>query len=106
MLRLNDLTLVGYVNAAFGCHVDGKSHTGLVVMLGGANVLCKSSKQKIVTKDSTEAELVGLSDQIQCVMLCAKFLKGMIILQLFASQFPLTLLPCMFAQIENLSAPL
>jgi hypothetical protein len=75
ILRAEDLKLVAYVDAAFGCHSDGKSHTGLVIMLGGANVLSKSSKQKIVTKDSTESELVGLSDMMMPVMQCADFLK-------------------------------
>jgi hypothetical protein len=75
ILRAEDLKLVAYVDAAFGCHSDGKSHTGLVIMFGGANVLSKSSKQKIVTKDSTESELVGLSDMMMPVMQCADFLK-------------------------------
>jgi peptidyl-tRNA hydrolase len=44
-------------------------------MFGGANVLSKSSKQKIVTKDSTESELVGLSDMMMPVMQCTDFLK-------------------------------
>jgi hypothetical protein len=66
---------VAYVDAAFGCHSDGKSHT-LVIMFGGANVvLSKSSKQKIVTKDSTKSELVGLSDMVIPVMECYDFLK-------------------------------
>ena len=64
----------GYIDAAFGCHEDGKSHTGLIVTLGGCAVLCMSSKQKIVTRDSTEAELVGLSDKLMCVVKCYDFL--------------------------------
>ena len=46
----------GYVDAAFGKHVDGKSHTGMIIMIGETTVAVKSGKQKIVTKDSTEAE--------------------------------------------------
>ena len=46
----------GYVDAAFGKHVDGKSHTGRIIMIGETPVAVKSGKQKIVTKDSTEAE--------------------------------------------------
>jgi hypothetical protein len=38
----------GYIDASFGCHPDGKSHTGLVVTVGGCTVMCMSSKQKIV----------------------------------------------------------
>ena len=51
------------IDAAYGVHVDGKSHTGSSVSIGdGATVHSKSSKQKNVTKSSTEAELVALSD--------------------------------------------
>jgi hypothetical protein len=50
-----------YIDASYGIHPDGKSHTGLAVTLGGGCILTKSTKQKIVTKSSTEAELVGLS---------------------------------------------
>ncbi len=50
--------------AAYGVHTaSGKSHTGCAIVLGSMGpVLAKSSKQKCVTKSSTEAELVGLSD--------------------------------------------
>ncbi len=65
------LTVKGYIDAAFGSHDDGKSHTGVAVKVGGATVLCMSSKQKIGTRDSTEAELVGLSTVMQCHGLCS-----------------------------------
>jgi hypothetical protein len=72
----NTLVLEGYIDAAFGCHPDGKSHTGLVVKLAGCTVLCMSSKQKLVTRDSTESELVGLSDKLMNVVQCNDFLKA------------------------------
>ena len=51
------------VDAAYGAHEDGKSHTGSCVVIGDVGAVhCKSTKQHIVTKSSTEAELVGLSD--------------------------------------------
>ena len=55
-----------YIDAAYGVHTtSGKSHTGCAVVLGdGGPVYNKSTKQKIVTKSSTEAELVGLSDSV------------------------------------------
>ena len=54
-----------FVDASYGTHPDGKSHTGRVVSLGrSAPVAVSSTKQKIVTKSSTEAELVGLSDSV------------------------------------------
>ena len=45
-----------------------------MVKVAEATVLCKSSKQKIVTKDSTEAELVALSDMKNEVMKCWEFM--------------------------------
>jgi hypothetical protein len=65
--------IAGYIDASFGCHGDGKSHTGLVVTLFGCTVLCMSSKQKLVTRDSTEAELVGLGDKFMNVLQCHDF---------------------------------
>ena len=74
LLGTGDLEIKGYVDAGFGSHADGKSHTGLVIMIGTACVEFKSSKQKIVTKDSTEAELVGASDRVANIMYCQEFM--------------------------------
>ena len=52
-----------YIDAAYGVHADGKSHTGSCIVVGATGAVhCKSAKQQIVTKSSTEAELVALSD--------------------------------------------
>jgi hypothetical protein len=52
-----------WIDAAYGVHSDGKSHTGSVVTVGDSGPIhAKSGKQHNVTKSSTEAELVGLSD--------------------------------------------
>ena len=57
------LTVRLYVDASYGVHADGKSHTGSCIAIGDVGAVhCRSSKQTIVTKSSTEAELVGLSD--------------------------------------------
>lgn len=72
----DDLKVEGYIDASFACHPDGKSHTGLLVTLGGCTVLCMSSKQKLVTRDSTEAELVGLSDKLLGVVQCRDFVRA------------------------------
>jgi hypothetical protein len=65
------------VDAAYGVHEDGKSHTGSVVMIGdGAVVQAKSSKQKIVVKSSTEGELVGLSDSANNGIHMMKFIQA------------------------------
>jgi hypothetical protein len=63
-----------YVDASYGVHEDGKSHTGLMLTLGGGSVLAKSSKQKIVTKSSTESELVAITDSIGEIIWLRNFL--------------------------------
>jgi hypothetical protein len=56
-------------------HADGKSVTGSVVVLGDAGPLhAKSSKQKIVTKSSTEAELVATSDSANQALFVREFM--------------------------------
>ena len=70
-----DLRVIAYIDAAFGTHSDGKSHSGATVFIGDACVLAMSKKQKIVTKDSTEAELVALSDLVTCVEQCDEFMR-------------------------------
>ena len=70
-----DLRVIAYIDAAFGTHSDGKSHSGAAIFVGGACVLAISKKQKIVTKDSTEAELVALSDLITVVEQCDEFMR-------------------------------
>jgi hypothetical protein len=51
-----------YIDASYGVHAYGSSRTGMVVMMAGLTIGNWSSKQKLVTKSSTEAEIVGLSD--------------------------------------------
>jgi hypothetical protein len=71
----DDMSVTAYIDASFGCHHDGKSQSGCVVRVGGASVLVISRKQKIVTKDSTEAELVALSDLVTEVERCDEFMR-------------------------------
>ena len=53
-----------YIDGAFGCHMDRKSHSDAVITLGDTPIMTVSRKKKIVMRDSTEAELVALSDLI------------------------------------------
>ena len=59
-----DICVLVWVDASYGVHADGKSHTGICISLGRGAVFVKSGKQRLVTKSSTEAELVGLSDSL------------------------------------------
>jgi hypothetical protein len=63
-LRAGDSREVSiYVDAAYGVHVNGKSHSGSAVTFGDHGLVhAKSTQQKSVTKSSTEAELVAVSD--------------------------------------------
>jgi len=51
-----------FIDASFSSHPDGAGHSALVAFVGTTATILKSSKQKIGTKNSTEAELVALSD--------------------------------------------
>jgi hypothetical protein len=66
--------LACYVDAAFGCHDDGKSHTGICIMMGEACIYARSTKQRIVTRDSTEAEIVAASDKVNELLACNDFM--------------------------------
>ena len=63
-----------YVDASFAVHPDAKSHTGLAIFAGGTLVHWKSSKQKICSVNSTEAEMIALSDKLIDIVSCHEFL--------------------------------
>ena len=63
-------------DASFARHPDGKSHTGQMITLGGGAVYSRSSKQKLVSKSSTEAELIALSDGLPTVLWAKNFLEA------------------------------
>ncbi len=63
---VNNMIVLACIDALYGVHQNrGKSHTGYAIVFGEAGVLtARLSKQKIVTKSSTEVEVVGLSDSV------------------------------------------
>ena len=64
-----------FVDASYGVHVDGRSHTGSCVVIGDLGAVhCRSAKQQIVTKSSTEAELVAMSDSANQGLFLRNFL--------------------------------
>jgi histone deacetylase 1/2 len=65
-----------FVDSSFGLYPDGKSVTGAVIMLGNAPIYYKSAKQKIVTRSSTESELVGISDTLSQILWVREFLMA------------------------------
>jgi Reverse transcriptase (RNA-dependent DNA polymerase) len=75
ILRIGpNFILKAYVDASFGVYEDGKSVTGVVIMIGNATIYVKSGKQKIVTKSSTESEGVGISDALSQVLWTREYL--------------------------------
>jgi hypothetical protein len=61
---MQPLCIYAYVDASFACHPDRKGHTGIFVTFGGGCIYGKSSKQKLVARSSTEAELIAVADAI------------------------------------------
>ena len=62
-------TINWWVDAAsFAVHPDLRSHTGATVSLGKGSIYNKSSKQKINTRSSTEAEVVGVNDAMTMIL--------------------------------------
>ena len=69
-------SLFTWVDAAYAVHHNMRSHTGGTMSLGWGTIHNKSSKQKLNTKSSTEAEVVEVrSDYIQYNICLTNFLK-------------------------------
>ena len=63
------------VDAAFAVHSDMKSHTAGTMSMGNGSLISRSSKQKLNTKSSTEAELVATDDMSGHIMWTKYFLE-------------------------------
>ena len=70
------VTMEGYIDASFGGHADCKSRSGIMLMMSGSCVGAWSMKQKLNTKSSTEAEIVGLSDGLSHVIWARELLSA------------------------------
>ena len=70
------MIVTAHIDASFGTHADGKGHTGTTMSLGKGAVFCKSLKQKLVAKSSTEAELIGLSDGLTQAIWTRNFVEA------------------------------
>ncbi|KAL7569097.1 hypothetical protein ACA910_016932 [Epithemia clementina (nom. ined.)] len=65
-----------WVDASYAVHEDMCSHTGGITLLGHGGIMCKSMKQKINTKSSTEAEVMGVSDYLLFPLWAKLFLEA------------------------------
>jgi hypothetical protein len=73
-LECDNFIIDSYIDASYGVHSDFKSHTGMIIFLGKGIIDVSSSKQKINTKSSAEAELIAVSDKATKVIWSREFL--------------------------------
>jgi hypothetical protein len=69
-------TIKWFVDAAFAVHPDFKSHTGAVMLLGSGAIQSISTKQKVNSRSSTEAELISVDDAIGKILWTKMFLEA------------------------------
>jgi len=62
------LELKVFTDASHMLHSDAKGHGGIIVTYGGTIVASKSFKMKLVTKSSTESELVAVEESVPYVL--------------------------------------
>jgi hypothetical protein len=65
-----------WVDAAFAVHKDMRSQTGVTMSLGRGSVYSSSLRQKLNTRSSTEAELVGADDAMGMILWTRLFLEA------------------------------
>ena len=66
-----------FVDASFAVHPDFKSHTGATMTMGKGAIMSISRKQKLNTRSSTEAELVGVDDIAVMILWTKLFLEDL-----------------------------
>ena len=64
-----------YVDASFSVNKDMRSRTGGFMTMGTGGAFIKSRKQKLNTKSSTEAKIIGVDDVLTQVIWNQYFLK-------------------------------
>jgi len=64
-----------WIDASYAVHQDMCSLTGVAISLGKGALYSSSTRQKINTKSSTEAKLVGVSDALNMVIWTRNFLN-------------------------------
>ena len=76
-LEAKDMSVIHWwIDASFAVHDDYKSHTSACLSFGKGCPVNISSKQKINTRSSTEAEFVGINDAMALVLWCRLFIMG------------------------------
>ena len=77
ILEADDIQVIKwFVDASYGTHGDFKSHTGACVTFGKGTPVTISRKQKINSKSSTEAEVIGIDDALGHIIWTRNFLMS------------------------------
>lgn len=69
-------TIKWYVDASFAVHKDMRSHTGATLTLGSGVISSISTKQKVNSCSSTEAELIGVDDVVSKILWTKLFIEA------------------------------
>ena len=76
VMRMDDTgTIKWYIDVSYAVHPDMRSHTGAVMTLGKGAVVSISSKHKVNTRSSTEAEFIGIDDVLSNVLWTKLFME-------------------------------
>jgi hypothetical protein len=63
-----------WIDASFMVHEDMKGHTGSTMSMGKGSIYSTLAKQKLVTRSSMEAEIVGVHDVLLQLVWTGHFL--------------------------------
>ena len=75
-LEAEGTTLNWYWDASFAVHGDFKGHTGGVLTLGKGATISQSTKHKLNSRSSTEAEIIAVDDGMAILLWTRLFLEA------------------------------
>ena len=67
-IRCPTMDLTASVDASFNIHRDDRSHSGMILYIGGSPVFTRSTKQKLVATSSMHAEVLALFESIPYII--------------------------------------
>ena len=72
----NDGVMTWLVDASYAVHNDMKGHTGGTMSLGHGSIYSSSTNQKLVSRSSTEAELISVYDIMPQLVWTGNFMRA------------------------------
>ena len=65
-----------FIDASYGVHEEHRSHTGTMTKFGQGSAYSASLNQKVNSRSSTEAEVIGVDDVIAQVAWTSNFMEA------------------------------